>query len=151
MYETLATNGNTSLGGIDFDNSLYGFCVDDLKKDFYDITTQSTDVMKSLYEQCEIAKKTLSSEEEARVTLDGHEVLITRGIYESLISDQVNDTIKYVNSAIKDAEIEASDIDEIVLVGGSTLTPLIRSTLITNFGNKLNTSVKPHEAGEYSL
>lgn len=153
IYETRATNGNTCLGGIDFDNALYDYCVDHLKEDFFDITSQSSNVKESLYKKCQMAKITLSTEENAKVIVncesDIFEVPISRKTYEELIVEQVNETIKCVKFAIKDADMEESDIDEIVLVGGSTFTPLVRSALVANFGNKINTSVKPHEAGEY--
>lgn len=153
MYETRSTNGNTCMGGINFDNALYDYCVEHLKENLIDITSQSLNVMESLYKKCQVVKTTLSTEENAKVIInigpDAYEIPISREVYEKLIIEQVNETIKCVDFAIKDADMEESDIDEIVLVGGSTLTPIIRSTLLTKFGNKLNTSVNPHEAGEY--
>lgn len=153
IYETLSTNGNTCLGGMNFDNVLYDYCVGDLKKDCFDITSQSLDVKQSLYTECQRVKTALSTRENATVTIksgnDSYNVPISRKTYEELILEQVNETIQCVKSAMKDAGLEANDIDEIVLVGGSTLTPLIRSTLVSNFGDKLNTSCKPHEAGKY--
>lgn len=138
---------------MNFDNVLYEYCVNDLKKDCFDITSQSEDVMQSLYIECQRVKTALSTRENATVFIkngnDSYKVAISRKTYEDLIVEQVNDTIKLVKSAIKDAGMEENDIDEIVLVGGSTLTPLIRSTLVSNFGEKLNTSCKPHEAGKY--
>lgn len=138
---------------MNFDNVLYDYCVKDLKKDCFDITSQSEDVMQSLYRECQRVKTALSTRENATVFIksgeDRYEVAISRKTYEELIFEQVNETINCVKSAIKDAGLEANDIDEIVLVGGSTLTPLIRSMLISNFGDKLNTSCKPHEVGMY--
>lgn len=138
---------------MNFDNILYEYCVKEFKLDHFDIESQSIDVQESLYKKCQIAKTSLSTEENTKVIIscgiDVYEVQISRKIYEDLITEQVNETIKCVRAAIKDAEIEESDIDEIILAGGATLTPLIRSTLITNFGDKLNTSVKPYEAGKY--
>lgn len=151
IYETRSTNGNTSLGGVNFDNILYEYCVKHLKGDLFDIESQSVEVMESLYKECQKAKITLSTEENTTVRIisgsDAYNVPISRKTYEELIIDEVNGTIECVKRALKDAGLDASEIDQIILVGGSTLTPLIRSALVTNFGDKLNTSLKPYEAG----
>lgn len=152
-YETRATNGSLSIGGVSFDCLLYSYCVDHLKDDCFDITSQPIHVKEDLYKKCQLAKLTLSTEEDAKVVLNCgdnelYEVPISRNVYESLIADKVNETIKFVKLAIKEADMEESEIHEIVLIGGSTLTPLVRKVLTNTFGNKLNTSVKPYEAGK---
>lgn len=151
IYETRATNGNTRIGGIGFDNILFDYCVEELKKDCFKVLEEDIGVIKSLYQQCQIAKEALSTVENTTVTVeqgsDCYKVPLSRKMYEGLIADQVNQTIECVKLTIEDAKIEDQDIDEIILIGGSTLTPLIRSCLVANFGDKLNTSVKPFEAG----
>lgn len=150
MYDVRATNGDTRLGGINFTNRLVDFCIEDLKCDCMNIITDQ-EIMQRLLLACENAKKELSILDETEVVLcignDTYKVIITRECFEHLIKDYIEKTMACVDSMLKDARIEKDKIHDIVLVGGSTLMPIVKSTLKDFFGKDVNTSIDPLQSG----
>lgn len=154
-FEVLATNGDTHLGGDDFDNAIIDYLVDkfdaengvDLKKDPM--------AMQRVKEEAEKAKKELSSTQEFEVNLmyitvkDGaplhlHEK-ITRSKYEQLVEKLIDRSLEPCKKVLADAKVSKSDINEVLLVGGMTRTPLVQKKVEEFFGKKVNTSQNPDE------
>jgi len=149
----LSSKGDTSLGGDDFDNLLARFVADRFLEEFgCDLMDQSSSRWR-LLTACEQAKRELSTVAETRLaeefiaTVDDRQVsldmLVTRSDYESLIADLVQRTIDCVDEAIRDAGLMLSQIDELILVGGSTRTPLVRERLASEFRREPRWSVNP--------
>jgi len=156
MFEVKATAGDTHLGGEDFDNRLVDHFVKEFqRKTKKDITT-SKRALRRLRTACERAKRTLSSGTQANIEIDslfeGIDLYtsITRARFEELCGDLFRSTLEPVEKALRDAKIDKSRIDEIVLVGGSTRIPRIQKLLQDFFNGKaLNKSVNPDEAVAY--
>ncbi|GET90040.1 heat shock protein 70-related protein [Leishmania tarentolae] len=156
FFEVVATNGDTHLGGEDFDNNMMKFFVDGLKrKQNIDISNDQK-ALARLRKACEAAKRQLSSHPEARVEVDslveGHDFSekITRAKFEELNMALFKNTLVPVQKVLEDAKLKKSDIDEIVLVGGSTRIPKVQQ-LIKDFfsGKELNKGINPDEAVAY--
>ena len=155
FFEVVATNGDTHLGGEDFDNRMMKHFVDMLKKKKVDIT-KDQGALARLRKACEAAKRQLSSQLEASVEVDNlQEGLdfsekITRAKFEELNMDLFKGTLTPVQKVLDDAKLKKSDIDEIVLVGGSTRIPKVQQ-LIKDFfnGKEPNRGINPDEAVAY--
>jgi len=155
FFEVVATNGDTHLGGEDFDNRMMKYFVDMLKKKNVDISKDQT-ALARLRKACEAAKRQLSSQLEARVEVDNlQEGLdfsekITRAKFEELNMDLFKGTLTPVQRVLEDSKLKKSDIDEIVLVGGSTRIPKVQQ-LIKDFfnGKEPNRGINPDEAVAY--
>ena len=156
FFEVVATNGDTHLGGEDFDNSMMKFVVDGLKrKQNIDISNDQK-ALARLRKACEAAKRQLSSHPEARVEVDslveGHDFSekITRAKFEELNMGMFKNTLIPVQKVLEDAKLKKSDIDEIVLVGGSTRIPKVQQLIKDFFGGKEpNKGINPDEAVAY--
>ena len=156
FFEVVATNGDTHLGGEDFDNSMMKFFVDGLKrKQNIDISNDQK-ALARLRKACEAAKRQISSHPEARVEVDslveGHDFSekITRAKFEELNMGMFKNTLIPVQKVLEDAKLKKSDIDEIVLVGGSTRIPKVQQLIKDFFGGKeLNKGINPDEAVAY--
>ncbi|CAC9503083.1 putative glucose-regulated protein 78 [Leishmania infantum JPCM5] len=156
FFEVVATNGDTHLGGEDFDNNMMKFFVDGLKrKQNVDISNDQK-ALARLRKACEAAKRQLSSHPEARVEVDslveGYDFSekITRAKFEELNMALFKNTLVPVQKVLEDAKLKKSDIDEIVLVGGSTRIPKVQQ-LIKDFfsGKEPNKGINPDEAVAY--
>jgi molecular chaperone DnaK len=156
QIEVLSTNGDTHLGGSDFDNRLIDFLVSEFKKDQgVDIRNDNL-ALQRLKEAAEKAKIELSSTQQTAinlpyVTADASgpkhlNVSITRAKFEALVEDLVTRTIEPCRSALKDAGLKPSDIDEIILVGGQTRMPRIQDEVEKFFGKAPRKDVNPDEA-----
>lgn len=156
IFEVKATSGNTHLGGEDFDNRLVDhFCREFKRKHKKDITTNSRS-MRRLKTACERAKRTLSSSARASVEEDSifdgidFNTSITRARFEDLCGDLFRNAMDPVNKVLTDAKMAKNQIDEVVLVGGSTRIPKLQKMLSDYFGGKeLCKSVNPDEAVAY--
>ncbi|KPA85385.1 putative glucose-regulated protein 78 [Leptomonas pyrrhocoris] len=156
FFEVVATNGDTHLGGEDFDNNMMKFFVDGLKrKQSIDISNDQK-ALARLRKACEAAKRQLSSHPEARVEVDslveGHDFSekITRAKFEELNMAMFKNTLIPVQKVLEDAKLKKSDIDEIVLVGGSTRIPKVQQLIKDFFGGKEpNKGINPDEAVAY--
>ncbi len=155
VFEVKSTNGDTFLGGEDFDTVLVNYLADEFKKDNSVDLRNDKLALQRLKEAAEKAKIELSSASQTEVNLPfitadqsgpKHLTLkLTRAKLESLVEDLVQKTISPCKAALKDAGIKAAEIDEIVLVGGQTRMPKIRETVKEFFDKEPNMSVNPDE------
>jgi len=156
QFEVLSTNGDTFLGGEDFDQALIDHVVSEFKKsDGFDLTTDPM-ALQRLKEACEKAKVELSSTTQTEISLPyitadasgpKHLTLnITRAKFESLVQDLIARSIKPCQTAAKDAGIEPKNIDEVILVGGQTRMPLVQEAVEKFFGKAPRKDVNPDEA-----
>ena len=155
VVEVLSTNGNTHLGGDDFDNVLIDYIVAEFEKDSGVDISGDAMVMQRLKEAAEKAKIELSSTQSTDINLPfltadstGPKHLnltLSRSKFEQLIDDLVQRSLEPVRSALSDAGVTTEDVDEVILVGGSTRTPLVRKSVEDLFGKKCNSSVNPDE------
>ena len=155
VFEVLATSGNNRLGGDDFDQRIIGYLVDEFKKTSgIDLKTDKM-AMQRLKEAAEKAKIELSGVGQTNINLPfitadstgpKHlDITLTRAKFEDLIKDLVDATIKPVNQALKDAGLQASQIDQVLLVGGSTRVPLVQEKVKEITGKEPNKGINPDE------
>ena len=156
IFEVKATAGDTRLGGEDFDTRLVQHFSQDFKRKHKKDISESKRAVRRLRTACENLKKTLSSSTQATLEVDSlyegidYTSTITRARFEELCGDLFRKTFEPVEKVIKDSKISKSNIDEIVLVGGSTRIPKIQSQLENYFNGKgLNKSINPDEAVAY--
>ena len=155
VVEVMATGGDAFLGGDDFDNRIIDFVANAFKSDTGIDIKADVMALQRIKDAAESAKKELSSATETEINLpfitadaSGPKHLvtkITRAKFESLIGDLVASTIKTVENVIRDAGLSKSDINEVVMVGGSTRVPLVQEEMKKFFGKELNKSVNPDE------
>ena len=156
LFEVKATSGNSHLGGEDFDNRLVEhFAKEFQRKNKKDISKNAR-ALRRLRTSCERAKRTLSSSTQSSIEIDSlYEGIdfytsITRARIEELCNDLFMDTMKPVENVLADSKIGKSEVNEIVLVGGSTRIPKVQKMLSDMFsGKELNKSVNPDEAVAY--
>ncbi len=155
-FEVLATNGDTHLGGEDFDNRMITYLVDEFKKDQGIDLRKDPLAMQRLKEAGEKAKIELSSAQQTEVNLpyitadsSGPKHLaikVTRAKLESLVEDMVKNSLEPVKQALADADLSVSDIHDIILVGGQTRMPLVQKYVTEFFGKEPRKDVNPDEA-----
>jgi molecular chaperone DnaK len=156
QFEVLATNGDTFLGGEDFDMRLIEFLADEFKKDNGMDIKGDPLAMQRLKEAAEKAKVELSSTTSTDVNLPyitadatgpKHlNVKVTRAKLESLVEYMVKDSLKPCQQALTDAGLKASEIDDVILVGGQTRMPLVQAAVAEFFGQEARKDVNPDEA-----
>ncbi|WP_459206785.1 molecular chaperone DnaK [Pseudomonas sp. MLB6B] len=156
QFEVLATNGDTFLGGEDFDMRLIDYLVDEFKKESGMDLKNDPLALQRLKEAAEKAKIELSSAQSTDVNLPyitadatgpKHlNVKISRAKLESLVEDLVKRTIEPCRIALKDAGIDASKIDDVILVGGQTRMPMVQKAVADFFGKEARKDVNPDEA-----
>ena len=155
VFEVKSTNGDTLLGGDDFDDVLVDWMIDEFKKaEDIDLSTDSM-ALQRLKEAAEKAKCELSSSKQTEINLpfiysdkDGPKNLllsITRAQFESLIEKLVDRTVAPCEKALKDAKLNSSDVNEVILVGGSTRIPMVQEKVKKIFNKEINKSVNPDE------
>lgn len=156
VYDVGATAGDTHLGGEDFDMRMVNYFVEEFSRKHKMDISKNAKAIRRLTTACEKAKRILSSNTEASIEVDslfnGIDFCskISRARFEELNADLFRSTMKPVEQALRDAKIDKSKIDDIVLVGGSTRIPKIQK-LLKNFMNdkELNKSINPDEAVAY--
>ncbi|TNF34725.1 MAG: molecular chaperone DnaK, partial [Gammaproteobacteria bacterium] len=156
QFEVLSTNGDTFLGGEDFDMRLIEFLADEFKKENSINLKGDPLAMQRLKEAAEKAKIELSSSQQTEVNLPyitadatgpKHLVVkLTRAKLESLVEELVNRSIEPLKVALKDAGKSASEIDEVILVGGQTRMPMVQKKVAEFFGKEPRKDVNPDEA-----
>jgi len=156
VFEVKSTNGDTILGGEDFDHVLLEFLVNEFKRDQGIDITKDKMAVQRLKEAAEKAKIELSSSMQTDInlpylTMDASgpkhmNLKLTRSKLESLVDDLIKRTIGPCNKAMQDAEIKKSDIGEVLLVGGMTRMPKVQQTVQDVFGRTPSKSVNPDEA-----
>ena len=156
VFEVLATSGNTHLGGSDYDNRLVEYCKQEIKKKHKVEITGNPKALRRLKTACESAKKILSSSMTTNIEVDSlvdgvdFSINITRAKFEELCIDLFKSGIEPVDKVLRDAKISKGNVDEIVLVGGSTRIPKVQQLLSDYFnGKELNKSINPDEAVAY--
>ena len=152
IFEVKSTGGDTHLGGEDFDQLLSEYFIKDFKKTTGLNLTDSKRSIRRLKTACERAKITLSSATTAYIEIESlyegndYNTTITRAKFENLCDTEFRKMLKPINRLLIDAKLSKDEIDEIVLVGGSTRIPKIQSMLSDYFnGKKLNNSINPDE------
>jgi len=147
IFEVLSTNGNTHLGGDDFDRRLVDEIVKDYKSRSGNTPFPDGAIIQNMRIAAEEAKCRLSSETEAEIHLpmDNYRRTFTRAEFENLVHDLVEKTLAPCRQAIKDAGLSATDVDEVVLVGGSTRMPLVRQQVQALFGKPPHCELNPDE------
>lgn len=156
QFEVLSTNGDTFLGGEDFDTRLINYLVDEFKKDQGIDLRGDPLAMQRLKEAAEKAKIELSSTQQTDVNLPyvtadasgpRHlNVKVTRVKLESLVEDLVARSLEPCRQAVKDADLDMSGIDEVILVGGQTRMPMVQQKVAEFFGKEARKDVNPDEA-----
>ena len=155
VFEVKSTNGNNKLGGDDFDNRIIDYLIEEFKKENGVDLSKDKMAMQRLKEIAEKAKKDLSGVTSTQISApfisqgeDGPlhlDMTLTRAKFEDLISDLVESTLKPVRNALKDAKIKASDLNKVILVGGSTRIPLVVETIKKELGKEPSREVNPDE------
>ena len=156
QFEVLSTNGDTSLGGEDFDNVLIDYLVAEFKNEQNFDLTQDSSAIQRLKEAAEKAKIELSSNQQTEINLPyitadssgpKHLLLkLTRAKLESLVGDLVAKTLKPVETALSDAKLSKSEISDVILVGGQTRMPLVQEKVKDFFGKDPRKDINPDEA-----
>lgn len=152
VFEVRATNGNTHLGGEDFDNVLMGHIMRHYTEQHSNKSQLSLSALQRIREAAEKCKIELSHKKTAEiaipfVTQDTHiQMTVTEDELDNMTADLINATIPPVQKCLRDASLKAADIDEVILVGGMTRMPKIRSVVENLFKKTPNTKVNPDEA-----
>jgi heat shock protein 1/8 len=157
VFEVRATNGNSHLGGEDFDNRLVEHCMAEFKKRSYGIDIKGNNrAIRRLRTQCEKAKRTLSTSQqtviECEALAEGEDLHIkmSRAKFDELCMDLFKRCLGPMEACLKDAECLKQDVDEIVIVGGSSRIPRVQKIISDFFdGKALNKSINPDEAVAY--
>ena len=155
VVEVRATNGDTFLGGVDFDQRVINYLVEEFKKEQGIDLAKDSMALQRLKDAAEAAKKELSTSMESEINLPfitadqtgpKHMLIkLSRAKLEQLVSDLVQKTLEPCRKALADAGLKPSDIDEVLLVGGMTRMPLVQKTVADFFGKEPNRSVNPDE------
>lgn len=144
VFEVLSTNGDTYLGGDDIDKAIVHFWLEQAGLTEIELAQNKT-LAQAIRLKAEEAKIHLSSADEFVAELNGDKLSITKTQFEKLIQPLVDKTITCCRNALKDAALQAKDVDVIVMVGGSTRVPLIKKAISTFFGKPVNDTVNPDE------
>ena len=155
IFEVKATNGDTFLGGDDFDQKIINWIIDDFQKQNGVDLGKDPQALQRVREAAEKAKIELSSAADTEINLpfitqkDGNPLHLTkkmtRSDLEKLVDDLIQKTIGPVEKALKDAGVSKSDIQEVIMVGGMTRMPKVQETVKNFFGKELNNNVNPDE------
>ena len=155
VFEVKATAGDTHLGGEDFDQRVINHFVKAYNKKEDTDVTKDAKAMGKLKREVEKAKRTLSSAQSTRIEIESFHKgkdfseTLTRAKFEELNNDLFKKTLKPVEQVLKDAKAKKTDIDDIVLVGGSTRIPKVQSMIEEYFGKKASKGINPDEAVAY--
>ena len=144
IFEVLSTNGDTYLGGDDFDHAIVNHWTPQLSISASQLSSDKA-LAQELRLKAEEAKKELSSHESFNTTVRGQEIQISRNEFENLIRPFVQRTIDCCTNALKDAKLKTQDIQEIVMVGGSTRVPLVKESVTRFFNKNLHDEMNPDE------
>lgn len=144
IFEVLSTNGDTYLGGDDFDYAIVKFWLQKLEMSD-DEVKNNKEFAQAIRLKAEEAKKYLSSHENFSDELNGKELKISKDEFENLIRPFIDKTITACKNALKDASLTTKDIDEVIMVGGSTRVPLVNKSVSDFFGKQVNISMNPDE------
>lgn len=155
VFEVISTSGDNKLGGDDFDQKVIDWLKDEIKSNYnFDASSDQT-AMQRLKQEAEKAKKDLSSLSSVHISLPflgmnengpiSVELDLTRAKFDEMTSDLVNRTLTPVRQALKDADLNASEIDEVILVGGSTRIPAVQEAIKKELSKEPHKGVNPDE------
>ncbi len=144
IFEVLSTNGDTYLGGDDFDHAIMEFFLGQIGVPFHEINNDKS-ILQSLRLIAESAKKALSSADKFSAEWSGYNITITQQQFNDIIQPLVHRTIDCCAKALTDAKLTITDINAVIMVGGSTRVPLVKDSVSTFFGQSVNDSVNPDE------
>jgi molecular chaperone DnaK len=149
IFEVLATNGDTHLGGDDIDNRLLRIALEDIQAEWGEDLSHSGEAVQTLRRAVVDAKEALSYAPSVKLSFEwkgrGYHREFTRELFEKLIADIVDRTIGPCRDCMKDAGVTPEEIDEVVLVGGSTRIPMVRSAVEVLFRARPHTDLNPDE------
>lgn len=144
IFEVLSTNGDTFLGGDDFDRAIIDYWLDVLHLNPAEVMNDAS-LAQSFRLAAEEAKIALSTQNIYQTNVNEHMCAINKATFEKLISPFVEKTIQCCSSALKDAVISAEEIQQVVMVGGSTRTPFVKESVSAFFNRPVNNSINPDE------
>jgi molecular chaperone HscA len=144
IFEVLSTNGDTFLGGDDFDRAIIDYWLDVLHLNPAEVMNDAS-LAQSFRLAAEEAKIALSTQNIYQTNVNEHMCAINKATFEKLISPFVEKTIQCCSSALKDAGISAEEIQQVVMVGGSTRTPFVKESVSAFFNRPVNNSINPDE------
>jgi len=145
IFEVLATNGDTHLGGDDIDNLLLRIALEDIASEWGEDLLQNGSAVQTLRQEVVRAKEALSFAPAVTITYKTYSREITRELFDRLITPIVDRTLAPCRACLRDANLTPEQIDEVVLVGGSTRIPLVRSAVEVLFRAKPHTDLNPDE------
>lgn len=144
IFEVLSTNGDTYLGGDDFDNAIVRYWIESGAVDEAAVKT-GKELAQGLRLKAEEAKKHLTSNDTFEGTVNGHSLTISKIQFEELVQPLVKKTIDACKGALADAKLTTNEIEEIIMVGGSTRVPIVNQSVAAFFGKAVNISMDPDE------
>lgn len=144
IFEVLSTNGNTFLGGDDFDRVIADYWIEQNKLDREELAADK-ELSQAIRLKAEEAKIALSTQSLYNDAVGNIPCAIMRTTFESLINPKIEETITACKNALADAGLKASDIDEVIMVGGSTRTPMVKRKVSEFFGREIHDKIDPDE------
>ncbi len=144
IFEVLATNGDTFLGGDDFDRAILNYWISENKLDAEALANDQT-LTQGLRLKAEEAKKALTTQNLYNDALKGIPLAISKNKFEELISEKVQQTLDCCANALRDAGLKPEQIDEVIMVGGSTRTPLVKESVAEFFCKAVHDQINPDE------
>lgn len=143
IFEVLATRGDTHLGGDDMDKAIMDYWKNNTLRSTWNEADKG--FLQQVKNAAEIAKKTLSAQENFSTSISNITCTLTRSIFEDLIAPLIQSTLKAMQQALEDAQLTRAQIDTILMVGGATRTPSIKAAVAAFFGKAVNDSLNPDE------
>ncbi len=140
IYEVLSTNGNTSLGGDDLDNAIVQYWITQ-----NNVNVTDKKILQQIRLVAEEAKKQLSTAADFSKTINDQTFSLNKTKFETLIKPLIDKTVESCKNALQDAKLTVENIDEIIMVGGSTRVPLVKNMVSIFFNKKVNDTVNPDE------
>lgn len=140
VFEVLSTNGDTFLGGDDLDQAIVAYWIAT-----HNLAIDSPSTRQSLRLAAEQAKKGLSTADHFAIQVEGQNLELTKSTFEALIQPFVDRTLKSCQAALKDAALKTDDIHEVIMVGGSTRIPFVKTSVATFFGKPVHDELNPDE------
>ncbi|MCB9284117.1 MAG: Fe-S protein assembly chaperone HscA [Lewinellaceae bacterium] len=144
IFEVLSTNGDTFLGGDDFDRAIMDYWIEHHQLDAEELA-RNKELSQALRLKAEEAKKTLSKEARFQSSLNGYAVSIDRDTFNGLIRKYVDKTLDCCRNALRDAQLDKKQIDRVVMVGGTTRVPLVKTSVSEFFGKPVYDQLDPDE------
>jgi molecular chaperone HscA len=144
VFDVLSTHGDTYLGGDDFDKAIVNYWLKEAGLTMDEISGSKA-LLQTLRLEAEKAKIALSEKESYEANINGDNFSISRSIFESLVKPLVDRTLQSCTNALKDASLSVTDIEEIIMVGGSTRVPLVKNSVSQYFGREVHDELNPDE------